>query len=75
MSIKLRLLPTTAPALPIAPLQYDKNYTNQNNNILRLYFSRIDNVTKGLLGYGGGIYLQYPHASLSNTVTQTIAVN
>ena len=74
MSNKIRLLPTNAPALPIAPLQYDKDYANQNNNVLRLYFSGIDNVTKGLLGYGGGIYLQYPHASLSNTTTQTIAV-
>lgn len=73
MSIRLRLLPTTAPALPLAPLQYDKNFIDQNNNVLRLYFSNVDNVSKGLLGYGGGVYLQFPHASLSNSTTQTIA--
>ena len=34
---------TKAPALPLAPLEYSSQYQNQLNNILRLYFSQLDN--------------------------------
>jgi hypothetical protein len=32
-----------APALPLAPVQYDRDYQDQLNNILRQYFSQLDN--------------------------------
>ena len=31
-----------APRLPNATVEYDQNYINQLNNILRLYFNQID---------------------------------
>jgi hypothetical protein len=31
-----------APNLPLAPMEYERQYLDQLNNILRLYFSRID---------------------------------
>jgi hypothetical protein len=34
----------SAPALPLAPLQYDPNYINQLNSVLRLYFNRVDSI-------------------------------
>lgn len=34
---------TKAPALPLAPREYSSQYQNQLNNILRLYFSQLDN--------------------------------
>jgi len=34
---------TKAPALPLAPLEYSHQYQDQLNNILRLYFSQLDN--------------------------------
>lgn len=34
---------TTAPNLPTAPVEYDRRYQEQLNNILRLYFSQLDN--------------------------------
>jgi hypothetical protein len=34
---------TKAPALPLAPLEYSRQYQDQLNNILRLYFSQLDN--------------------------------
>jgi hypothetical protein len=37
---------TVAPRLPAATKEYDENYINQLNNILRLYFNQID----GILG-------------------------
>lgn len=33
-----------APRLPAATVQYDINYINQLNNVLRLYFNQIDNI-------------------------------
>ena len=33
-----------APRLPAATVQYDINYINQLNNILRLYFNQVDNL-------------------------------
>lgn len=34
---------TKSPALPVAPLEYSRGYQDQLNNILRLYFSQLDN--------------------------------
>jgi hypothetical protein len=31
-----------APNLPLAPMQYDRQYADQLNNVLRLYFNRVD---------------------------------
>jgi hypothetical protein len=33
-----------APRLPAATEQYDVNYINQLNNVLRLYFNQLDNI-------------------------------
>lgn len=37
-----------APNLPVAPAQYDKRFQDQYSNVLRLYFSQIDNSTQQL---------------------------
>ena len=34
---------TKAPALPLAPTEYNRQYIDQLNNVLRLYFSQLDN--------------------------------
>jgi len=31
-----------APNLPLSPLEYDRQYLDQLNNVLRLYFNRVD---------------------------------
>lgn len=31
-----------APNLPLAPTEYGRQYTDQINNVLRLYFNRVD---------------------------------
>jgi len=38
-----------APRLPVATVEYDQNYINQLNNILRLYFNQIDNLLGQLM--------------------------
>ena len=32
----------TAPNLPLAPTEYQRQYTDQLNDVLRLYFNRLD---------------------------------
>jgi hypothetical protein len=34
---------TKSPALPVAPVEYSRTYQDQLNNVLRLYFSQLDN--------------------------------
>jgi len=41
---------TTAPRLPVATDEYDPNYINQLNNILRLYFNQVDNILGQMKG-------------------------
>ena len=31
-----------SPNLPLAPFEYNRQYTDQLNNVLRLYFNRVD---------------------------------
>jgi hypothetical protein len=40
------LIPSKAPNLPIAPVDYSQQYQDQLNNALRLYFAQVDNFTQ-----------------------------
>lgn len=66
----LPLRPSKAPNLPIGPVAYSQQYTDQVNNALRLYFSQIDNDWAALLGRVGGKFLQFPHISAADTTDQ-----
>jgi len=37
-----------APNLPLSPMQYDRQYADQLNNVLRLYFNRVDAILNQL---------------------------
>lgn len=66
---------TKAPALPFAPVDYDRAYLDQLNNILRQYFNTLDNfvgqLTLSAGGSGAGVYL--PNGAFQSSVTQTAA--
>jgi hypothetical protein len=71
------LIPPKAPSLPVGPVEYDQRYTDQLNNVLRIYFNELDNIV-GLLagtGTGGGKYLRFPYGAFESTVTQTVTAN
>ena len=63
-----------APSLPFATIQYDKQYIDQLNNVLRLYFNQLDNVFQSLLSIAGGASLKFPNGSFYLTTQQTIPV-
>lgn len=70
MASRETLDPTKAPALPYAPVQYDRQYQDSNNNILRQYFNTLDNVTGQLVAAAGGHFLTFPHIAAQDTTSQ-----
>lgn len=61
------------PNLPYAPQEWTPTYQEQLNNVLRLYFNRLSNVTKNLLGPEGGQFINMPFGSFYDTTDQTAA--
>jgi len=45
----LTLTRTKSPALPVAPTDYNRQYQDQLNNVLRLYFTQLDNFIAQLM--------------------------
>lgn len=68
MAVTLR--PSKAPNLPIAPMEYSQQYSDQLTNVLRLYFSQVDNLAFGLTTSSGGAYLNFPYIAASDTTSQ-----
>jgi hypothetical protein len=73
--VALNLRPPAQPRLPAAPSDYDPNYANQLNNVLRLYFNQLDNAFTSLLNSGGGAYLRNPYGAFSDYNNQTTTAN
>lgn len=66
-----RLIPIKSPALPLAPSDYARQYHDQVNNIHRVYYKQLDNLTNALLSNTGGRFLGFPHGSFYDTETQS----
>ena len=64
-----------APNLPLAPIQYDRQFQDQFENILRLYFNQLDNSFGSLLGPSGGKYLKFPYGAFSSSDSQSTTAN
>ena len=58
-----------APNLPLAPVQYSPQYVEQFNNVLRLYFNRIDAILAQLKT------LSVPYGAFSSDQDQTATAN
>ena len=69
------LRPAQQPRLPGAPADYDPNYADQLNNVLRLYFNQLDNVFTALLDSNGGAYVRSPYGAFSDFTNQATTAN
>ena len=58
-----------APNLPLSPFEYDRQYTDQLNNVLRLYFNRVDAILNQLKT------LSVPYGAFSSDQDQTAVAN
>ncbi len=60
------------PALPLAPNEYERPFTDQNSNILRLFFNRIASTLGALLNTdNGGKFIHFPYGVFYSTADQT----
>jgi hypothetical protein len=59
------------PNLPYAPREWNPEYQEQLNNVLRLYFNRLSNATQFLLGPDGGWFMSNPFGAWSSDSDQT----
>lgn len=68
---------TKAPSLPIAPTLYARQYQDQLNNVLRLYFTQIDNFISQLNSNTSVVTsnLRVPYGAFSSNLTQTTTAN
>lgn len=73
--ITTAITPTKAPNLPVAPKDYQTQYADQLNNVLRLYFNQLDGVNGALLGRVGAQYLNFPYAAIQRTTDATFTAN
>jgi hypothetical protein len=64
-----------APNLPLATKEYSAQYIDQLNNVLRLYFNRLDSLTAQLTASSGGAGIQLPYGAFSSDQSQTTTAN
>jgi len=69
-----RLLPAKAPRLPVAHPEYRMDEIEQFYNVLRLYFTKLDNNILSVFNPNGGRFLSFPYGAFSSTGTETPAV-
>lgn len=69
------LIPPKAPNLPIGPVSYSQQFTDQYSNVLRLYFNQIDNGLGSLLAPSGGSLLEFPNGAFHQDGYTTLSVN
>ena len=66
------LTQTTPPALPHATEQYSRQYHDQMNNVLRLYFNTLNNLISQLRASATST-LRLPYGAFQDSTTQTAA--
>ena len=71
----IELTRTKVPALPFAPVEYDRQYVDQLTNILRQYFNTLDNFVAQLNISTGGSGFYAPYGAFQDTTTQTLVAN
>jgi len=59
-----------APSLPLQPTEYDQGQINQFQNVLRLYFNRLDDYLATLASTNGGGTLSFPNGAFQDDTTQ-----
>jgi hypothetical protein len=69
------------PALPQAPLDYDRPYQDQLNNVQRLFYTRLTQSYNSLISPPlnaappGGANLYFPYAAIQRTTDKTFTAN
>jgi hypothetical protein len=73
---EFELSQVAAPNLPLAPSEYERQYQDQLNNVLRLYFNRLDSILGQLQTGSGSIDgsgIQLPYGAFQDSTDQVAA--
>lgn len=72
-NVKQQLDNPALPSLGLSGAVYSQDVQNQNNGILRLFFTKLVNVISSLIGPSGGKYLNNPYGAFQDSTDQTAA--
>ena len=72
MTLLAKVVP---PNLALAPDAYERSYNDQLNNILRLYFNRLNENVNAAVGDLGGRYLNFPYAAIQRNTDYLFGAN
>ena len=70
-NVKQQLDIPAIPSLGTSGIVYSQSVQNQNNGILRLFFTKLLNSIQSIIGPMGGKYLNNPHGGFKSLVDQT----
>ena len=75
-NVKQQLDIPAIPSLGTSGIVYSQSVQNQNNGILRLFFTKLLNSVQSVIGPMGGKYLNNPHGAFQSLADQSIgAIN
>jgi hypothetical protein len=63
------------PDLPSPQATYDRGYFNQQNNSLKIFFTKLTSILRAIFGPRGSQYFNSPYGAFQDTTTQTIPAN
>jgi hypothetical protein len=72
-NVKQQLDIPAIPSLGTSGIVYSQSLQNQNNGILRLFFTKLLNSIQSIIGPRGGRYLNIPYGAFQSTADQTAA--
>ena len=71
--VKQQLDVPAIPGLGVSGIVYSQSLQNQNNGILRLFFTKLLNVIQSITGPKGGKYLNNPYGAFQDSTDQVAA--
>jgi hypothetical protein len=72
-NVKQQLDIPAIPSLGTSGVVYSQNLQNQNNGLLRLFFTKIVNSIQSVIGPRGGKFLNNPYGAFQDSTNQTAA--
>ena len=70
-----KIIVPAVPALPIGPVDYNRQYQDQLNNVLRLYFQQLNGAVATFLADAGGRFVSVPCGTFFSNVAQNTTAN
>ena len=71
--VKQQLDIPAVPSLSTSGIVYSQNVQNQNNGLLRLFFTKLVNAIQSVIGPRGGKYLNNPYGAFQDSTDQVAA--